>query len=383
MATQELIQQSTVDNTPPGRSLAWAAAIPDSRRRHLRIWLWTGAALTAATLVIGGITRLTESGLSIVDWNPIVGAIPPLSDEDWHEAFGRYQHYPEYVKLRPDMTLSEFKTIYFWEYLHRMMGRLIGMVFLVPFIWFWMRGYFTRPLLRRVLALFALGGLQGLMGWYMVRSGLVDRPDVSHYRLAAHLLLAMAIFGACIWFANDLLPDPRETLRPESRRFMLRALGGLGLLLVVQIFWGALVAGLKAGFVYGTFPLMDGSLLPPNGWWQEPWPVNLVENMATVQWVHRVLATVLLASALAFAIAMRRSHERSPLRHWGVALASLIVLQYGLGITTLVTHVKTPIAVAHQLTALLVVGVLLMLLHRIVYSDPRPASTLPGVSPHR
>jgi cytochrome c oxidase assembly protein subunit 15 len=340
--------------------------------------LWAGAGLTAATLVIGGITRLTESGLSIVDWAPIVGAVPPLSDADWHEAFARYQQYPEYVKLRPDMTLSEFKQIYFWEYLHRMMGRLIGMTFLVPFLWFWIRGYFNGPLVRRVLVLFALGGLQGLMGWYMVSSGLVDRPDVSHYRLAAHLLLAMTIFGTCAWFANDLLARPWQPVHEPSRRFMLRALTGLGVLLVVQIFWGALVAGLKAGFIYGTFPLMDGRLVPPNAWWKDPWPVNLVENMATVQWVHRVLATVLLIGAIAFAVRVRRMPELARFHRWSAALAGLIVLQYCLGITTLLTHVKTPIAVSHQLTALLIVGAVLTLLHQVLRSRPRPQRPVQG-----
>jgi cytochrome c oxidase assembly protein subunit 15 len=379
MAIQSLAQPPAISNAQPGASPAWVDAIPTARRRHLRVWLWTGAALTAATLVIGGITRLTESGLSIVDWAPIVGAIPPLNETDWQEAFARYQQYPEYVKLRPDMTLSEFKSIYFWEYLYRMMGRLIGTAFLVPFVWFWIRGYFNGPLIRRVLVLFALGGLQGLMGWYMVKSGLVDRPDVSHYRLAAHLLLAMTIFSTCAWFANDLLARPAGALDPTSRRFMLRALVALIALLFAQIFWGALVAGLKAGFIYGTFPLMDGSLLPPNGWYKHPWPINLVENMATVQWVHRVLATVLLACASAYAVKVRHSPDLAPFRVWAASLAGLIVVQYGLGITTLLTHVKTPIAVAHQLTALLIVGVVLTLAHRMVHTVPRAVDGNAGI----
>jgi cytochrome c oxidase assembly protein subunit 15 len=368
MATQGLVHQPAIAEAAPAASPTWVASIPEARRRHLRVWLWTGAALTASTLVIGGITRLTESGLSIVDWAPIVGSVPPLNDRDWQGAFARYQQYPEYAKLRPDMTLSEFKYIYFWEYLHRMMGRLIGMVFLVPFIWFWLRGYLNGPLIRRLLVLFALGGLQGLMGWYMVKSGLVDRPEVSHYRLAAHLLLAVTIFGCCVWFANDLLARPGRSMTPESRRFMRRSLAALGALLLVQIFWGALVAGLKAGFVYGTFPLMDGSLLPPNGWWKDPWPINLVENMATVQWMHRVLATALLVGVIAFLIKVRRNAGLAQLHRWSAALAGLIVVQYGLGITTLLTHVKTPIAVTHQVTALLIVGVLLTLLHHVLGS---------------
>lgn len=377
MAVQGLAQQAAIAETPMAESgvPGWVDSIPETRRRHLRIWLWTGAALTASTLVVGGITRLTESGLSIVDWAPIVGSIPPLNHADWQEAFARYQQYPEYVKLRPSMTLSEFKVIYFWEYLHRMIGRLIGMVFLIPFIMFWIRGYFTGPLVRRVLLLFALGGMQGLMGWYMVKSGLVDRPDVSHYRLAAHLLLAMTIFGCCIWFANDLLARPRQSIAAESRTFLIRALIGLGALLVTQIFWGALVAGLKAGFIYGTFPLMDGGLLPPNGWTHDPVLINLVENMATVQWVHRVLATILLVSAISFIVKVRRDHNLAPFHRWSAAFAGLIMLQYVLGVTTLLTHVKTAIGVTHQATALLIVGVLLTFLHQVRQSRPRSANS--------
>ncbi len=350
----------------------WVEEIPEERRRRLRIWLWVGAALTACTLIVGGITRLTESGLSIVDWAPIVGAVPPLNDADWQEAFARYQQYPEYVKLRPDMTLSEFKQIYFWEYLHRMIGRLIGVVFFVPFIWFWIRGYLNRPLLKRLLVLFALGGLQGLMGWYMVRSGLVDRPDVSQYRLAAHLLLAMTIFGYCVWLANDLLVRPWHPLPAKSREFLIRSLAGLGVLLVIQIFWGALVAGLNAGFILNTFPLMNGSLLPPNGWSQEPFLINFFENLATVQWTHRVLATVLLVSAIDFFVKARRDPALLRFHRWIAALSGLIVFQYVLGVTTLLTHVETAIGVSHQATALAIVGVWLLFMHRVLESRPCP-----------
>lgn len=377
MATQAQIQSPVTDDARVSDTNApgWVEAIPPKRRRHLRIWLWLGAALTAFTLVIGGITRLTESGLSIVDWAPIVGSIPPISDADWQEAFARYQQYPEYLKLRPDMTLSEFKFIYFWEFLHRTIGRLIGIVFLVPFVYFWVRGYFNRPLLRRVLLLFALGGLQGLMGWYMVSSGLVDRPDVSHYRLAAHLLLAMTIFGCCIWFANDLLARPWRPVASESRRWLLRWLGVLGVILALQIFWGALVAGLNAGFILNTFPLMNGSLLPPNGWSQDPLLINLVENLATVQWVHRVLATVLLLGVIACFLRIRRDPNLERFQVWGSALLLLILVQYGLGIMTLLTHVETGVAVTHQATALVIVGFLLTLLHQVVGSGPRQEPT--------
>ena len=354
----------------PPAAVSWVEAIPPDRRRHLRIWLWIGAALTALTLVIGGITRLTESGLSIVDWQPIVGSIPPLNDADWNEAFARYQQFPEYVKLRPDMTLSEFKQIYFWEYLHRMIGRVIGTVFLVPFIFFLLRGYLTRPLVKRCLVLFALGGLQGLMGWYMVSSGLVDDPEVSQYRLAAHLLLAITIFSCCVWFANDLLARPRAPLEAASRRYLIRQLIIFGVLIFVQIFWGALVAGLNAGFILNTFPLMNGSLLPPNGWSKEPFLINFFENLATVQWVHRVLGTVLLVGAVAFLAKVRRDPDLARFHIWATLFVGLICLQYMVGITTLLTHVKTAIGVTHQAIALTIVGVLLFIAHQVRHSEP-------------
>lgn len=359
----------------------WSEAIPAARRRNLRIWFWLGAILTASTLVVGGITRLTESGLSIVDWAPIVGSVPPLNNADWQEAFSRYRMYPEYVKLRPDMTLSEFKQIYFWEYLHRMIGRLIGVVFLIPFIWFLIRGYFTRPLLLRVLLLFALGGLQGLMGWYMVSSGLVDRPEVSHYRLAAHLLLAMTIFSCCLWFANDLIPRRRIAIARDSRSVLIRELLGLGVVLVIQILWGAFVAGLNAGFILNTFPLMNGSLLPPNGWSKDPLLINLVENLATVQWVHRVVATILLIGAISFFFKVRGDAQLVPFRKMATILSGLIALQYCLGVTTLLTHVKTAIGVTHQATALVIVGFLLTFLNQAWRSKPTSAEPVPTQAP--
>lgn len=363
---------------PIDGSPLWAAMIPPTRRKHLRIWLLAGATITASTLVIGGVTRLTESGLSIVDWDPIIGAIPPLTDAAWHEAFNRYQQYPEYIKVRPDMTLSEFKSIYFWEYLHRNIGRFLGLVFLFPFIFFWLRGYLNRPMLRRSLLLFLLGAAQGLMGWFMVSSGLVDHPDVSHYRLAAHLLLAITIFGFCIWFANDLNARTPTVIDDESRRWLRNAIIGIGVLLALQITWGAFVAGLKAGLGFNTFPLMNGSLLPPSGWRLRPVLLNLVENPATVQWTHRVLATVLLIAAIALWSKVWRTPTLTTFRVWSAAVVVMVVVQYALGVTTLLTHVRTPIAVTHQVTALLIVGVLLTFLHGVLHTrsdgDHAPAT---------
>jgi cytochrome c oxidase assembly protein subunit 15 len=380
MASRGITSQTVVSTATSGENggNAWVEEIPRQRRRHLRIWLLIGAALTMLTVIVGGITRLTESGLSIVDWAPIVGAVPPLNDQDWQDAFARYQQYPEYAQLRPDMTLSDFKYIYFWEYLHRMIGRVIGLAFAVPFIVFWIRGYLTRPLMKRLLMLFALGGMQGAMGWYMVSSGLVDRPEVSHYRLAAHLLLALTIFASCVWFATDLHNRPSEPLTPSSRNYMVGTLTSGGILLAIQIFWGALVAGLNAGFILNTFPLMNGSLFPPQGLSQDPLLINLFENMATVQWIHRVLATVLLVGAIAFLIRVRSNSDLNRFYGLSTLFAGLIVLQYAVGVTTLLTNVETAIGVTHQGIAVLLVGVLVLLAHRVRHShavEPTAAPT--------
>ncbi len=382
MAVTTLDHQSGFSDALPGArgTPSWADEIPEAHRRPLRIWMWVGAALAAATLVIGGITRLTESGLSIVDWAPIVGVVPPITDADWHEAFARYQEYPEYQKLRPDMSLGEFKSIYFWEYLHRMVARLIGAAFAIPFLYFWLRGYLTRSMFRRVLLLFALGGLQGLMGWYMVSSGLVDRPDVSHYRLAAHLLLAITIFGCCLWFGNDLLATKKPQIPPAARTFLTQAILAVGVLLLIQIFWGALVAGLHAGLILNTFPLMDGGLLPPKGWSHDPWIINFFENLATVQWMHRLLATALLISAIALMARVWRDPELSAFRRWSAVLAGMVVIQYGLGVATLLSHVRIGLGVTHQVMALAIVGVLLTFLHRVRGRGATPTHSVPSTA---
>lgn len=377
MATIRLADEPAIPSESGTSSPEWSEAIPANKRNHLRIWLWVGAIITASTVIIGGITRLTESGLSMVDWDPIIGAIPPLNDADWRVAFDRYKEYPEFLERRPDMTMGEFQFIFFWEYLHRNMGRLLGVVFIVPFIVFWLRGYFNGPLLRRTLLLFVLGGLQGLMGWYMVTSGLVDRPDVSQIRLAAHLLLAVTIFSCCLWFANDLLLRAPARISASSQTWLRQSLVGIGVLLGIQIFWGGLVAGLKAGLSYNTFPLMAGGWLPPSAWGMQPVLLNLIENPGTVQWVHRVLATVLLVAASALAIIVWRRANISAFRSLSAALLGVILLQYGLGVLTLLSGVQIGIAVSHQFVALLTVAVLLTYLHRVLRSGPQ-VTTLPA-----
>jgi heme a synthase len=351
--------------TDPTRRPAqvWAREIPPRRRGHLRIWLWTGAALTFIILIVGGITRLTQSGLSIVDWRPIMGVIPPLSAADWQEAFDQYRQYPEYQQLRRGMTMSEFQFIFFWEYLHRMVARLIGLVFIIPFAVFAIRGYFNRPLLKRVLLLFGLGALQGFMGWFMVMSGLVDQPNVSHYRLATHLSIAFLIFGLCLWIAADL-QDRRRLIPPYAGSTMVRrGLYAVGALLGLQIVWGAFVAGMKAGLIYNTFPLMGTSLVPSSVFTLSPVILNFFENPVAVQWVHRTVGTVLaLASIGLLAVMWRRRVPAASIR-WAGFFATLLIVQYVIGVMTLLYYVPISLGVIHQATAMLLFGTWLLWVH--------------------
>jgi cytochrome c oxidase assembly protein subunit 15 len=344
----------------------WRLALTEPVRRRLRLWFWSIAAMTLTVLVVGGITRLTESGLSMVDWQPLVGVIPPLTEARWSEIFARYQEFPEYLQMHRGMTLEEFKVIFFWEYLHRLVARLIGLVFLIPFVAFWLSGHLNRGLARRALLLFALGATQGVMGWLMVKSGLVDRPSVSHYRLAAHLSLAFLIFGASVWLARDVSITPARTRAcAATRALMWHGLAVVGALLAAQIIWGAFVAGLKAGFLLNTFPLMAGRLVPPGLLAMSPAPVNFVQNLVTVQWMHRLVGTALLIAAAAVYLRVRRAGPDRTSGRLNAALVSLIAAQYLLGVLTLVYLVPVPLAVVHQATAMVVVGVWVAWVHHV------------------
>lgn len=352
----------------------WRLAIPEPRRRQLRAWLWAVAGTTFAVLVVGGITRLTQSGLSIVDWDPFMGVIPPLSHDDWMAAFERYQQYPEYQKLRQGMTLGEFQFIYFWEYLHRLLARAIGLVFLVPFLVFWARGYLNRPLVARALALFGLGAAQGVMGWVMVASGLVDRPSVSHYRLAAHLSLAFIIFGFSVWLARELaVRKERPPVSAAARRTLVRGLALVGALFALQVVWGAFTAGLDAGFYHNTFPLMEGRWVPTTLLWLDPALVNFVQNPVAVQWTHRVLGTILGLAALAFFRRVSRLDTDPTTRRLNAIFATMIGAQYLLGVLTLVYVVPVALGVLHQATAMLIFGVWTWWLHHTRTMVPPPA----------
>lgn len=342
----------------------WRLQIPEPRRRHLRAWFWSVAAMTLGVLIVGGITRLTQSGLSIVDWDPLFGVVPPLTEAQWLEMFERYRQFPEYQQLRRGMTLSEFQFIFFWEYLHRLLARAIGIVFLVPFLVFWLRGYFNRPLVVRSLALFGLGAAQGVMGWLMVASGLVDRPSVSHYRLAAHLSLAFLIFGYAVWLARDLkLTETRPIVAARARRVMLGALSAVGLVFALQVVWGAFTAGLKAGRYHNTFPLMEGRLVPPTLTWLDPTIVNFVQNPVAVQWTHRVLGTLLGLAAIGLFVAVRRLRPDPLTRRLNRSFLALIGVQYLLGVLTLIYVVPVSLGVIHQAAAMIIFGVWVVWLH--------------------
>ena len=261
-------------------------------RRPIAYWLFACCAMVFATLIVGGVTRLTHSGLSIVEWQPLVGTIPPLSQGDWLDLFAKYQLTPEFQQVNLAMTLDEFKFIFWWEWVHRLLGRTIGLVFFLPFLWFLLRGQLDRALWPKLFSFFVLGGLQGAMGWYMVKSGLVDDPRVSQYRLTAHLGLAFLIFGLMLWTALDLLRArvPRPSSPAGLRRFAA-ALAGLVFFMVLT---GGLVAGIHAGLAYNSFPLMNGDFMPEQMWLIEPWWLNLFSNIGTVQFDHRLVAWALI-----------------------------------------------------------------------------------------
>ena len=315
----------------------------------VRVWLFALAGLVLLMVSLGGATRLTGSGLSITEWKPIVGTLPPLSDADWQEAFRKYQQIPQYEYTNKGMSLEAFKVIFWWEWAHRNLGRLIGIAFLLPFAFFLTAGYVSRRLGLTLAGIFALGGLQGLIGWYMVSSGLSERIDVSHYRLALHLGVAISILAALLWAALSLRAGDSE--KAPASAAAGRAAGGIVLLAFSQILLGALVAGLKAGHAYNTWPLMDGRLIPSGLWAIDPWYLNLFENALTVQFNHRVVAYALLLAVIWRAAVLARSSRQSAEFKSGGALALALTAQVGLGIFTLISHVPPLLAVAHQALA--------------------------------
>ena len=339
--------------------------IPFPQDRALAGWLLLCCVLVFAMVILGGVTRLTGSGLSIVEWRPVTGILPPLGETAWQVEFDKYRDSPEYRKINLGMDLDGFKTIYWFEYSHRLLGRAIGAAFLLPFLYFLARRRIASALTPRLLGLFLLGGLQGLMGWYMVKSGLVDNPHVSQYRLTAHLLLAFVIYGYMLWLALDLwYPRHHQSPPPDHARLQIPALG-LTLWALLTVASGGFVAGLKAGFAYNTFPLMDGHWVPQVMWLLDPWWTNLFENIATVQFNHRLLALLTLAGVLAVWLAgLRAGLDRRARLALHLLLAAGL-LQVALGISTLLLHVPLGLAAAHQGGAMLLLSVLVFFNHAL------------------
>lgn len=337
---------------------------PPASDRSIAAWLFTMAAMVLVMVSIGGITRLTGSGLSIVEWRPLMGFMPPLSETEWMRVFSLYQTSPQYQEINAGMTLSGFKTIFWWEFVHRFWGRLIGVVFFLPFLWFVLRRQIGLSLAPRLVLLFFLGGAQGVLGWYMVQSGLADIPEVSQYRLAAHLVLALALYVALFWTALQLRhPEPETT--PDRRLAGMRALAVATVALVaVTILSGAFVAGTDAGFAYNTFPFMDGRLVPA-GYMPQPWYASPFEDIATIQFHHRVLAIVTLGVAVATWWRSRWIVLVQRARRVANALLIIVGLQVALGVSTLLFVVPVPLAAAHQAGAVLLLTATLWLIFEL------------------
>lgn len=333
--------------------------------KPLVIWLFTGCFLIFSMVVIGGITRLTHSGLSMVEWNLVMGAIPPLNEQQWQDAFEKYKQFPEYQRLHYHFTVDDFKSIFWWEYIHRMVGRLIGIVFIIPFLIFWAKGKISKSLMPKLLIIFAMGAFQGFLGWYMVKSGLVDKPFVSHYRLAIHLMAAFITFGFTFWVAlgeiyRNETKNPRKSTAPIYRLSLV-----FMILLLIQIVYGAFVAGLKAGYVYNTFPLMGDQFVPDSVVSLDPVYLNFLEGMAGVQFVHRSLAYILFILAGVIFFKARKLPLNRQQKAGVQLLAAMVIVQMLLGIFTLIWAVPITLGVLHQVGAFFLLAFNLYLVHRL------------------
>jgi len=325
-------------------------------------WLLTGRVLIFIMVVVGGITRLTHSGLSISNYKLISGTIPPMNEIEWKEAFDLYKQYPEYQKINQHFDLQDFKDIYFWEWLHRFIGRFIGMVFIIPFLYFLLKKQLTKPTIKKSILLLALGGFQGFLGWYMVKSGLVERPDVSHYRLALHLTTAFITFSFAMWIALDIkFPEIKKTNIPLRNLIRFTYL-----LLVIQIIWGAFVAGLDAGFIHNFWPFMsDGKLMHETVYIeQSPLWRNFVEGKSGVQFIHRYLAYAVAGLIVLIWYKAKKTEQTSLQLKSLKVLLLLVLVQFILGVFTLTLHVPVVLGVAHQIGAFFLLAAMTFTLHR-------------------
>lgn len=337
-----------------------------SASTSVRNWLIVIAAMILFMIAIGALTRLSESGLSMVEWRPVTGWLPPLSDAAWNAELEKYLSSPQGRLTNRGFNVVEFREIFWLEYIHRLWGRLIGLAFALPLAWFWLRGQLTPQLKPRLLALLVLGGLQGALGWAMVASGLIDRPSVSHYRLAAHLLLAVALYAYTVWLILELGP---QSARRDDAKISREATGLIAFLFIV-LTWGALMAGLRAGTAHNTFPTMSGYWIPPGLFDLTPWWINPFENGTTIQFIHRWLAKLLVLGVLALAWRVRRPET--------AAAAAMAMLQLGLGIATILSGINIFLATAHQVGAVLLLTTLIVVRHRAAPSRQPQVSAMVG-----
>ncbi len=343
--------------------------------RAIRWWLFTVAALIAVMVLVGGATRLTESGLSIVEWKPVTGAMPPLNEAEWTQAFEAYKTIPQYRELNAGMDLAQFKSIFWWEWSHRLLGRVIGIAYLLPFLWFLWRGAVRADVGRRLWLIFGLGALQGAVGWWMVASGLSERVEVSQYRLATHLVLALLIFAAIVWTLRRLSNRPRSaTSEAGTGRLKLTSVALL-VLTFVQLYLGGLVAGLRAGKVYNTWPDIDGGLIPSAArlFFEQPWWRNLFENTLTVQFEHRMTAYALFLLALLHAVDAVCARAGVAVIRGAFWLVAAIALQATLGILTLLHQVPIDLALTHQAVAIAVLTLAVCQVERLAARQPQGA----------
>jgi cytochrome c oxidase assembly protein subunit 15 len=319
-------------------------------RKVVVTWLLLVSVTIFAIVVVGGVTRLTHSGLSMVDWQPIMGVVPPLNQQEWQETFDAYKQYPEYQKLNRNMNLEQFKSIFYWEYGHRLLGRAIGVIFFVPFVIFWLQKRFADSLKKKLIIVLVLGGFQGLMGWYMVMSGLVDLPRVSHYRLAAHLSIALLLMGYIFWIVLDLVSNDRSEGGNVPRALRMFAIAVL-VLVSVQIIYGAFTAGLRAGFGYNTFPLMNEKWIADAVGSMTPWWLNLFESNATVQFIHRYLGILVMLIVMALWLWGMNTALSKPQKMGLHLLTGITAIQFVLGVFTLILVIPISLASLHQAVA--------------------------------
>ena len=342
-----------VANFPSEQAVLNEVARQDRNRRAIRIWLACVLLALFGLVLVGGATRLTNSGLSITEWQPIHGVIPPLNAQEWQEEFDLYKRIPQFVQMNKDMTVDEFKSIFWWEWAHRLLARGMGVIFGVPLLFFVLTGRVERKLWLPLAGIFLLGGLQGAIGWWMVSSGLEARTDVSQYRLATHLVTACLIFAACMWFMRALSPHSND---PAPTGYSAKLAGLIAFMALFQIYLGALVAGLDAGLSYNTWPLMDGAIVPGGLFTQSPAWINLFENPKTVQYVHRLGAYALFLVVLINMIISLRAAPQTTHARRSVVLFVLVLIQAFLGISTLLMQVPLHLALTHQAGALIVFG---------------------------